>query len=119
MSSTQDDVNTPMIAAVGFLGTLGVFATVILLVVVFYRVEAQQRFVKDTSRPQVEVSQLAARQRGNLVDYRLVDKEKEVYGIPIRQAMAMTVARRRENPQGPPGTPDEPPVGPKLEGGAP
>lgn len=103
MSDTRGDVSTPKIAVVGFLGVVILFAVIVLLVVVFYHVETQEEFVKDVSQPQVEFDQLAAQQRGNLADYRLLDKQKQVYAIPISRAMEMVVARRQKNPQGPPG----------------
>ena len=104
MTSTQNDVSTPTIAVVGFLGTVLLFALIVLLVVIYYRVQTGEEFVKDVSQPPVEVSQLAARQRANLAEYRLLDKEKQVYAIPIGRAMARVVARRRADPEGPPGT---------------
>jgi len=104
MTNTPDDLNTPMIAVIGFLGTVTAAAIIVLLVVVFYRVKTREEFVKDTSRPQVEVSQLAALERGGLADFGLLDREKQVYAIPISRAMELTVSRRRADPEGPPGT---------------
>lgn len=122
MTSTPDDVNAPKIAVVGFLGVVILFAIIVLLVVVFYNAQTQEEFVKDVSEPQVEFDQLAAQQRGNLTDYRLLDKEKGVYAIPISRAMEIVVARRQKNPEGPPGvTPSggTPAAGPKPKGGQP
>lgn len=113
MTVTDEGVNTPMIFTFGLVSTVGLLAIIIFLVVVFFRVESRQQYLKDTSQPQVEVGQLAAQQRGALLDYRLLDDEKGVYGIPIDRAMKITVARRRENPEGPPGTPDKPPAKPE------
>ena len=108
-NNRQDDVNTPVVATVGFLGTVAAFAIVVLLVIVYYRVyaglEADRRATVD--RQFIEVETLAVQQRGNLADFRLVDREKQVYAIPVSKAMEMIVARRREDPEGPPGI--EPP----------
>jgi len=128
MNNARDDVNTPVIAVIGVLSTIGMFAIIILLVAVFYRVQTRQEYVKDVSQPPVEVTQLAAEQQANLADYRRLDRESQVYAIPIRRAMELVVARRRENPEGPPGV--EPPeqtappaesqqTEPKVEGGEP
>jgi len=108
-NNRQDDVNTPVVATVGFLGTVAAFAIVVLLVIVYYRVyaglEADRRATVD--RQFIEFETLAVQQRGNLADFRLVDREKQVYAIPVSKAMELIVARRREDPEGPPGI--EPP----------
>jgi hypothetical protein len=124
MQSKYDDIHTPTIAAVGFLGTVATLAIVVLLLVVYYRVQRREEYVKDVSQAQGEIERLALQQRGNLADYRLLDKEKQIYAIPIvrsgdqpgKGAMELVVARRRENPEGPPGASDEPAQAPKLEG---
>jgi hypothetical protein len=123
MTGTQDtqyDVSSPKIALVGFLGAVILFAIVVLLVVVFYRVRAEQDYIKNESQPQLEVSRLVTRQRGMLADYRLLDRQKGVYAIPISKAMEKIVARRQANPEGPAGV--EPPADagakPSAEAGA-
>lgn len=103
MADTQYDVNSPKIALVGFLGSVILFAVVILLAVIFYHLKADQDFRKDVNQPQVELDQLVARQRGILTEYRVLDKEKGVYAIPVSRAMNMIVAERQANPEGPPG----------------
>ena len=87
-----DDVNTPMIAVVGVIATILVIAIVVLLVVVFYRVEADQRYAKDISRPEIEISELTAKQQGNLASYGWVKQERGIVSIPINRAMKLVVA---------------------------
>lgn len=109
MTGTQDtqyDVSSPKIVLVGFLGTVILFAIVVLLVVVFYQTKTEQDYVKNESQPQVEFSQLVTRQLGTLAEYRVLDKQKGVYAIPISKAMDLIVARRQQNPEGPPGVDD-------------
>lgn len=90
--TTRNDVNTPVIAVVGFLSALLFFAIIILLQVVFYRVEAHERFEKDFSQPPQELSSLVHNQRARLAEYRWVDEKKGVVAIPIDRAMELVVA---------------------------
>jgi hypothetical protein len=89
---TRDDVNTPAIAMVGLISALLFFAVIVLLEVMFYRMEAQQRYDKDVSQPFVELTTLMDRQRAKLADYRWVDEKKGVVAIPIDRAMELVVA---------------------------
>ena len=100
-----DGLNTSGIALVTLISTVLVFATIVLLIVVFNHVEEGVVFVKDTSRPYQELHQLRHQQLGSLADYGLLNREKQSYAIPISRAMELTIQRRRENPIGPPGTP--------------
>lgn len=89
---TRDDVNTQAIAMVGLISALLFFAAIILLEVMFYRMEAQQRYDKDVSQPFVELTTLVDRQRAKLADYRWVDEKKGMVAIPIDRAMELVVA---------------------------
>ena len=90
--ATRDDVNTPAIAMVGLISALLFFASIILLEVMFYRMEAQQRYEKDVSQPFTELTNLVERQQAKLADYRWVDEKKGVVAIPIDRAMELVVA---------------------------
>jgi hypothetical protein len=71
-----DDLNTSKIALVGFLSAIVVFAIIVALQVLFYRVEAQEQYAKDISRPPAELSKLLADQRDELSGYHWVDEHK-------------------------------------------
>ncbi len=88
--ATGDDVNTPVIALVGFISAILFFAIVVLLEVVFYWAEAQQR-ENDVGPPQ-ELATLTHNQQARLAEYRWVDQKKGVVAIPIDRAMELVVA---------------------------
>ena len=90
--ATRDDVNTPAIALVGLISALLLFAIIILLQVVFYRLEAQQRYEKDVSQPPAELSNLVHNQQARLAEYRWVDEKKKIVAIPIQRAMELVLA---------------------------
>ncbi len=106
--TTHDELNTPAIAVVGFLGAILVFATIVLLLIVFYREEAQQHDDKDLSRPPSEVTDLVFRQQSLLVGRsRWMDQEKGIVGIPIDRAMKLVVDEISRDPEA--DSPEAPP----------
>jgi hypothetical protein len=90
--ATRDDVNTPVIAVVGFISALLLFAIIIFLQVMFYHVQAEQRYEKDLDQPPLELSNLVHNQEARLAEYRWVDQKKGVVAIPIDRAMELVVA---------------------------
>ena len=96
--ATRNDVNTPVIALVGFLSALLFFASIVFLQVVFYRVEASQR-AADNSQPPLELANLVQNQQARLAEYRWVDQKKGVVGIPIDRAMKLVVADLSKSPE--------------------
>jgi hypothetical protein len=90
--ATGDDVNTPVIALVGFISALVFFAIIILLEVVFYWTESQQRYEQAVSQPPLELATLVHNQQARLAEYRWIDEKKGVVAIPIDRAMEMVVA---------------------------
>jgi hypothetical protein len=95
---TEDDLNTSAIALVGLIGTILVFATVVLLTVVFYQVEARQQHEKDINQQPAQVAKLTADQQGRLASYGWVDREEKVAHIPISRAMDLVVAEIARDP---------------------
>jgi hypothetical protein len=89
--TTNQDVNTPVIAVVGFLGVILVGAVVLLLQVVYYQVEAQQSYDKDLSERPIELSNLLEAQQAQLAEYRRADPAKKVVSIPIGRAIDIVV----------------------------
>ncbi len=88
----RDDVQTSTVALIGLLGTLGLFVIVLLLVVVYYQVQAREQYVKNVAVPFVELETIVAEQQAQLVEYRWIDREKHLVTIPIARAMELVVA---------------------------
>jgi len=88
----QDGIDTPVVAIVGVLSGILIFALVVLLLVVFHHVETGQRMAKDIDRPPTELSNLVARQQARLASYERIDPQKKVYAIPIDRAMELVLA---------------------------
>ena len=97
--TARDDLNTPAIALVGLIGAIVVFAIVVLLMVVFYRVEADQQFAKDVSQPYGQASRLAADQQGRLASYGWVDQKRGIAYIPVTRAMELVVSELAQDPE--------------------
>jgi ATP/ADP translocase len=90
--TTHNDVNTPVIALVGFISALVFFAIVIFLQVVFYQFQSRQHFADATAQPPLELTNLVQNQQARLAEYRWVDQKKGVVAIPIDRAMELVVA---------------------------
>jgi hypothetical protein len=87
----HEDLNTPLIALVGFLGAVIVFAIVLFLAAIYRGYETRFQFEMDISEPYTEVTDLRNRQRGDLASYGWVDEEKGLVSIPIGRAIDLTV----------------------------
>lgn len=105
----RDDLNTPLVALVGFLGAVMVFVIVLFLGVLYRRVETRQQYDKDITQPYTEVSDLANRQRANLASYGWVDQENGIVAIPIGRAIDLTVREIRTEGRAAVTRPDETP----------
>ena len=96
--ASDDDLNTSAIAIVGLLGAIILFALVVVLMIVFYHVEARQRYEKDVSQAYDQVSRLAADQQGRLAGYGWVDQQKRIAHIPIKRAKELVVEELAQDP---------------------
>ena len=116
-----DDLNTPLIALVGFLGAVMVFVIVVFLMVIYRQVESEQLFRTDVGQPYGQVADLRTRQREVLASYGWVDQERGVASIPIGRAIDLAVREIRtegraavtlpDETEGPPSTePEETPT---------
>jgi hypothetical protein len=94
MTTTQNDVNTPLLLVIGFVSAVLVFAIVVMLTVLYYAAEARQEYVKNISQPYTEVENLLSAQRAKLVEYRWVDPKNQWVAIPIDRAMELVVAEQ-------------------------
>jgi hypothetical protein len=119
----RDDLNTPLVALVGVLGTVLVFVIILFLAVLYRRVETRQQYDKDVSQPYTAVADLANRQRGTLASYGWVDQEKGIVAIPIGRAIDLVVEEIRTEGRAAVTRPDEatpsPPESPPGEDGPP
>ncbi len=97
--ATNDDLNTPVIAIVGLVGALIVFAIIVLLMVVFHQVDVRQQYAKDVGQPYAEMSKLAADQQGRLAAYGWVDEKKRIAHIPVQRAMDLVAAELSRDPE--------------------
>ena len=88
----DDDLNTPMIAVAGVIMVVFVFALVVAVQAVFFRMQEDEKIDKYVSKAPMELSALNAGQRELLNSYYWVHKNKGVAGIPVDRAMQL-VAR--------------------------
>lgn len=86
-----DDLNTPMIAIVGFLGAIATFAIIVVLQVLYYQLEAVEQYKKEVSQAPAELSNVLADQEAKLAGYRWVDQQKRLVAVPIDRAMRLVV----------------------------
>ncbi|NUQ61614.1 MAG: hypothetical protein HUU20_03945 [Pirellulales bacterium] len=97
--TSHNDVNTPMVALIGFLGAVLTFAVIVLLTVIYYAAEEREDYAKNISQPYTELENLLATQRAKLVEYHWVDQKNQVVAIPIDRAMQLVVVEGRANPR--------------------
>jgi hypothetical protein len=96
--SHYEDLNTTKIALAGFISTVGVFALILLMMVLFHREMAEQTQLKVVDQPAVEYDTLTADQRAKLASYRWLDPEKKIVQIPIKQAMGLVLEELQQPP---------------------
>jgi hypothetical protein len=95
--TTQDDLNTPVIAVVGFVSVTVIFVIVILLAVVFHSVnrDLEQERLERGGVLYPQISKLDTDQQGHLAMYDKVDQRF----IPISRAMRLVVAELSAAPE--------------------
>ena len=81
--NNHDDVNTPVIAAIGLVAILLLVAFVLFLQVVYYQADAQQEEKAIAQQP-VELIDLKTQQQARLASYAWVDAKKRDGGHPHR-----------------------------------
>lgn len=95
----QEELDTSVVAVVGLIGAVVVFAIIVLLTVVFHHVEARQQYEKDIRQSYAQVSKLTADQQGRLASYGWVNQQKGVAHIPIDRAKELVVAELSRDPR--------------------
>ena len=96
MRYTTQDRDDPRSDATAFLALIGFIVltiSVYLLHAVYYRVDGTEAVEKWDKRPTVLPEQMRAKAGRELNEYRFVDKERQVYAIPIDRAMQLEVER--------------------------
>ncbi len=88
---SQADPNAKTVAFVGIAGAVSVFLVVILLQIVFYRMQENETAHKVLSAGPQELAQLEAQQGALLTGYAWVDESAGIARIPIERAMELTV----------------------------
>lgn len=91
----RDEINTPMVAAVGVLGTVLLVAIVVGLQVLYYSMTDAELARKDAPIVSTALADYVSGQREKLDSYRWVDQSKGVVTIPIARAMDLVVQEVR------------------------
>ena len=97
--SAQDELNTPGIAMVGLISVVLVFAIIMLLTAVFYQTDSRRQ-AEENHQPPAELTRLETLPNERLAEYKLIDKEKNVYAIPIKEAMKKVAEELAGKPPG-------------------
>ena len=98
--TNYEDVNTPVIFAIGFLAVVVLIAVVLFCQVLYYQTKEQMDVEKDINQPFVELSNLQSEQEGKLASYAW-DAKTKTASIPIDRAMDLVLAElTRPEPAG-------------------
>ena len=87
----DDDLNTPVIAVAGAILVIFIFALVVAVQALFFKVREDQNKDKYVTRAPMELNALITGQQELLNSYRWIDKSRGVAGIPIERAMRLVV----------------------------
>ena len=98
MSTSQDPKALSIIFG-GLVGAVGVFLVVILLQIVFFRMQEMETAKKVVSMAPEELATMRAQQQANLNGYGWVDESAGVVRIPIERAMELTVQDINHEPE--------------------
>jgi hypothetical protein len=86
-----NDLNTPMIALVGFLGMLLTFITILVLEIVYYSSANRQDAQKIVNVPTTTSNSLLAEQEVKLTRYGWINRDEKQVAVPIERAMQLVV----------------------------
>lgn len=95
---TDDPSATPT-AIVVVVFTLLVVITILALQAYFSRVQSEEFQAKVVSETPAEKEQVFAEQRKLLSEYRWIDKDQGIVGIPVERAMQLEAAELRRQQQ--------------------
>jgi len=89
--ATRDELNTSLIALIGFLSAILLFGLIVGLQVWYYTFKEQEFSRKVVSQRPAELTQVTAKQQEQLHAYRWVNEASHVVAIPIDRAMELVV----------------------------
>lgn len=92
-----DDLNTPLIAIVGFVSAIFTFVVIVGFQAGYYYVESSVAAAKTKAIGPTRSETILAEQRGKLASYGWVDRDKQSVAIPISEAMALVVNEQTSN----------------------
>ena len=90
-SQADDGLNTSMIVVVGAIIVVLVFAIIIGVQALFFKVQDNENNRKYVSQPPVEFSTLKTEQEELLNGYHWISQPQGVVGIPIDRAMQIII----------------------------
>lgn len=83
-----ENIDTRQVAVVAIFGAILVFVVIVLLQVLFFRMEKQDRAQYLGQRP-ADLARMLSEQTTQLGTYRWVDRPAGVAQVPIRRAMQL------------------------------
>jgi hypothetical protein len=86
-----DDLNTPLIAFVGLLGTVLTVILILVVQVLYYAATSRGELRKIVNVPTTTSDSLLAEQEVKLTRYGWVSQENKQVAIPIERAMELVV----------------------------
>lgn len=86
-----DDLNTPLIAMVGFVSAIFTFVAIVGFQAGYYYVESTVEMAKTKAIGPSKGETILAEQRGKLASYAWVDRDQKSVAIPISRAMSLVV----------------------------
>lgn len=87
----REDVNTPMLIAIGLLSVLFVISLVIALMAMYYQAERHELKRKAQYTEYVELREIIFQQKIQLSRYEWIDRDAGILSVPIEVAMARVV----------------------------
>ncbi len=88
-AAKYDDLNTPMIAIVGFVSAIFTFVAIVGFQAAYYYVESGVEIAKARAVGPAKNETILAEQRGKLASYAWVDRDHQQVAIPIDVAMSL------------------------------
>ncbi len=95
LESHRDDLNTPMIALIGFLSAILLFVLIIAMQVVYYDIHDAAFNAKVVSQRPAELTKVVTEQQEKLNTYRWVNEASGTVAIPIDVAMNLIIKENR------------------------
>ncbi len=94
---SYDDINTPMIALVGFVGAILTFACIFALQAAYLQYASNLRQSKVVDVRLHEAESILDAQKTKLNNYGWVDRPSETVSMPIDRAMQVVVEQYQSN----------------------